>query len=153
MKTLKDFPEMVERLGGYQNTVDELYAMARTYTEFGYSSKIIAAFYGIDTKAPSFWDGICTNGHHISKKQYLYLRSNNINPNGLDSAGASAILGFIYMNGGIHRRLKANKFYKELMDLLPKERIPEYPKDIDALEMHFATKTIKAVEDPIQVNV
>lgn len=146
MKTLKDFPAAVNAVGGEQNMVNLLQYMSRTFLDLGYPAQIVAAFYGIDLNEPRYWDGRLINGNPISKKQFTYLRAKNINPNGLDAAGASAILERTYEDGGIHLRLRANKWYKELMDLIPREFV-QYPKDFTVVDVSFTPKKVAAVED------
>lgn len=140
----EDVKKMVSLLGTQQDVVNEIGAMSRSFTELGYSSKIFMAVYGIDPKALVEWDGLTLNNRHISKKQFAYLRAHNLNPNGLDCAMASQILDFLHDNGGTTRRLMATKWLKELMDLLPKERIPEY-KDTSTYDIQFVKKPLGSV--------
>lgn len=135
-----DVQRMVVVLGSQQNVVDEIGRMSSSFMELGYSPMIFMAVYGIDPKQDVYWDNRKLNGHAITAKQFAYLRHHNINPNGLDCAQASLILDYLHMNGGPTRRLMATKWCKELMDLLPKERIPTY-KDTEVYDIKFVKKT------------
>lgn len=135
----EDVQKMLSALGGQQSVVDEIGAMSSSFMELGYSPKIFMAVYGIDPKAIVTWDGFKLNGRPITSKQFAYLRAHNINPNGLDCAQASQILDYLYMNGGTTRRLMATKWCKELMDLLPKDRIPTY-KNTEVYDIKFVKK-------------
>lgn len=135
---------MCEVLGGQQALVDEIGAMSASFATLGYSPIIFMAWYRIDLHQEVKWDNFILNGHHITKKQFAYLRAHNINPNGIDCAQASLILDFLHDNGGTTRRVMATKWYKELVDLMPKSRIPSY-RDTTVYDIKYVERPAVAV--------